>query len=97
MPDGEYNLGGRPVVVSGGAARLRSGGALAGSTLTMDAAVRRMVRSGVPVPRAIQAATSTPASAVGLARHCGTLPTGMRPDLIVLNEALKVAAVLSGT
>ena len=41
--DGEFALGGQPVQVRGGEARLTSTGALAGSTLTMDDAVRRAV------------------------------------------------------
>ncbi len=39
QPDGEYTIGDLDVVVAEGVARLKSNGALAGSTLTMQRAV----------------------------------------------------------
>ena len=42
MPEGRYELGGLPVTVHNGEARLENG-SLAGSTLTMDRAVRNMM------------------------------------------------------
>jgi N-acetylglucosamine-6-phosphate deacetylase len=66
--DGEYLLGRLPVVVRGGLARLADGGAIAGSTLTMDAAVRRAVLElGLPVEAAVAAATVVPAGVLGAA------------------------------
>lgn len=48
MPDGEYELGGQAVTVADGVARLSRDGAIAGSTLTMDAALRHAVDAGSP-------------------------------------------------
>ena len=56
-----YELGSLGVTVSDGVARLVDGGAIAGSTLTMDAAVRYYAQAtGAGVPAAVTAATSTP-------------------------------------
>lgn len=64
--DGAYKLGSLDVTVKDGVARLDEGGSIAGSTLTMDEAVRRTVASGVSLGDAVSAATLTPAWAMGL-------------------------------
>ena len=48
QPDGYYTIGDLEVVVEFGVARLKSNGALAGSTLTMQQAVDRALRCGLP-------------------------------------------------
>jgi N-acetylglucosamine-6-phosphate deacetylase len=83
------------VDVTGGTARLVRGGSIAGSTLTMDAAVRRAVRVlGVPMVDAARAAATTPARVLGLERDVGALAPGLRADLVVLGDELAVAAVM---
>jgi N-acetylglucosamine-6-phosphate deacetylase len=104
MPDGRYELGGRAVVVSGGVARLATAGspgaaapgALAGSTLTMDAAVRRAVGAGVPLVDAARMAATTPARVIGLGDRVGAIAPGLRADLVVLDEHLGVVRVMRG-
>ena len=68
-----------------GAARLADG-TLAGSTLTMDGAVRNCVRAGIALDRALAMATSIPAAAVG-ATDRGRLEPGLRADLVALDRA----------
>ncbi len=98
MPDGGYELGGQAVVVADRVARLAnrdgSPGAIAGSTLTMDAALRHMVNTGVPVPEAIAMVTSTPARAIGVDDEAGALVPGRRADLVVLDDNLRVIRVM---
>lgn len=98
MPDGRYELGGLPVRVEQGVARLvtRDGttGAIAGSTLTMDAALRRMVRAGVPLADAVAMAATTPARVVGLDGEVGALVPGARADLVELDAQLRVRRVM---
>ncbi len=65
MPDGEYDLGGQAVSVSAGVARLAISGTIAGSTLTMDAAVRHVVQSGVSISDAVTMASTTPTTGAG--------------------------------
>jgi N-acetylglucosamine-6-phosphate deacetylase len=94
MPDGTYELGGQEVVVAGRVARLARDGAIAGSTLTMDAALRRAVGAGIPLPDACAMAATTPARALGLAGDRGALEAGLRADLVVLSPDLQVKRVM---
>ncbi len=96
-PDGDYRLGPMAIEVREGVARLADGsgsGAIAGSTLTMDAAVRFAVRTaGLPLLEVVRAASTTPAAAWGL-RDVGALEAGRRADLVVLDEDLEVVRVM---
>jgi N-acetylglucosamine-6-phosphate deacetylase len=95
-PDGRYALGGLEVEVDGGVARLAGKGTLAGSTLTMDAALRRAVhRLGMPLPEAVRAASATPAAVLGLAARAGALAPGRAADLVVLDPDLAVVGVMA--
>jgi N-acetylglucosamine-6-phosphate deacetylase len=98
LPDGaRAPLGRLDVVVDDGAVSLADDhGTLAGSALTMDAAVRTMVRqAGVELPEATRAATATPAAAIGRT-DLGRLHRGSPADLVVLDADLQVAATLVG-
>ncbi|NJP99995.1 N-acetylglucosamine-6-phosphate deacetylase [Streptomyces zingiberis] len=93
--DGRYPLGGLEVEVRDGVARLAEGGAIAGSTLTLDTALRRAVTvGGLPVEEAVRALTLTPARLLGLADRVGSLESGKRADLVVLDEEFTVAGVM---
>jgi N-acetylglucosamine-6-phosphate deacetylase len=95
MADGDYQLGGLRVQVTDGVARLAEGGALAGSTLTMDAAFRGAVHeSGLPLEVAARLAATTPAAVLGLP-HVGAIEVGKRADLVVVNQDLRVTAVMA--
>lgn len=78
QPDGDYRLGSLDVRVTAGVARLvtadGSQGAIAGSTLTLDQAVRTAVAAGIDPDEAIIAATSRPARALGLTPCDDALP-----------------------
>lgn len=94
MPDGTYHLGPFEFTVSGGICR-NTEGRLAGSTLTLDRAVRHMVSLGVPLREAVQMATLNPARRLGLANK-GRLAPGADADLVLLSEDLAIAGVVSG-
>jgi N-acetylglucosamine-6-phosphate deacetylase len=95
MADGNYRLGGLHVEVKGGVARLAEGGALAGSTLTMDAALRGAVHeSGLSLEAAARLASTTPAAVFGLP-DVGAIEAGKRADLVVLDHDLRVTAVMA--
>jgi len=91
--DGDYKLGALNVEVRGGVARLAGSTTIAGSTLTLDRAVRTAVGAGVPLELALQAATSHPADYIGLP-GVGRLDKGCFADLVVLDEKLDVAKVM---
>ncbi len=94
--DGRYRLGGQDVAVVGGQARLVEGGALAGSTLTMDEAVRRAVLDvGLGIAAASAAASTHPARMLGIADRCGAIATGRAADLVVLDDDLRVRRVMA--
>jgi N-acetylglucosamine-6-phosphate deacetylase len=93
--DGEYQLGALTVQVRDGEARLAEGDSLAGSTLTMDNALRNAVRlAGVSLVDAAISAALTPARALGIADRVGSLETGKEADLVVLDEDLRVDSVM---
>ena len=92
--DGDYHLGRLTVTVRDGVARLADTGAIAGSTLTMAAAVRYAVQvAGLPIEDVVRAATSSPATLLGLDR-VGALRPGFDADLVVLDDDLVVQRVL---
>ena len=92
--EGDYRLGPMEVTVRGGVARLRETGAIAGSTLTLAAAVRYSVTvAGLPLPEVVRAATTTPATMLGLPR-VGALRPGYAADLVVLDADLQVDRVM---
>ncbi len=99
--DGDYRLGGQAVRVRDGVARLAAGGdggSIAGSTLTMDAAVRRAVDNRISLERAVAAASTTPAAVLGLGSSHGALAPGRRADLVLLDAGLRAEAVfVAGT
>jgi N-acetylglucosamine-6-phosphate deacetylase len=93
MPAGTYDLGGIELITDGVSVRLRDG-TLAGSVLTLDAAVRNLVSfTGSDATQAITAATTTPAAFVG-ASHVGRIEVGAQADLVVLDAALDVRATI---
>src|SRR5580704_16539627 len=94
MRDGNYRLGNFEVTVKGGVVR-NSEGNLAGSTLTLDRALRFMVEVGVPFVDALRMATILPARRLGLAGKKGILAIGGDADLVVLTPDLHVAGVMT--
>jgi N-acetylglucosamine-6-phosphate deacetylase len=93
MPDGEYRLGERLVTAAGGRAVLAGGDAIAGSTLTMEAAVQNAVRLlRVSVEDAVLMSSTNSARLLGLEQHKGAIAPGLDADLVVLDEQLAVEA-----
>ena len=94
--DGTFDLGGLAVHVQDGEARLASTRSLAGSTLTMDEALRRAVHdSGLPIEEAAAAAATNPARVLGLDDRLGSIAPGRRADLVVLDDDLAVRRVMA--
>ena len=90
MPDGNYELGGQPIVVKDHKATLLDG-TLAGSSISLLDAVRNVTRFGLPLAEAVYAASTAPALAVGL--NAGTIQAGRAADLLVLDSDLALKAV----
>jgi N-acetylglucosamine-6-phosphate deacetylase len=95
MADGEYRLGTARVAVVDGQARLADGDSIAGSTLTMDEAVRGAVSwLGLSVEEAVGLASANPARLLGLADRKGSIKAGLDADLIVLDEDLRACGTI---
>jgi N-acetylglucosamine-6-phosphate deacetylase len=94
MPDGRYRLGTFEVTVSGGVCR-NADGRLAGSTLTLDRALRNVVGLGVPLADAVRMLTLNPATLLSLERTKGVLAPGADADLVLLNSDLHVSGVMT--
>jgi N-acetylglucosamine-6-phosphate deacetylase len=96
MADGEYMLGRVPVRVKDGVARTLATDALAGSTLTMDDAVRRaVVDVGLPLADVVTAASATPARAIGVYDRVGSIEVGKAADFVVLNDRIERIRVMT--
>ncbi|MCT1602655.1 N-acetylglucosamine-6-phosphate deacetylase [Kocuria sp. p3-SID1433] len=85
-PDGAYRLGPLEVDVVDSVARIRSTGAIAGSTLSLDRAVRFAIQEvGIEVADAVRAASQAPADLLGRP-DLGRIQVGARADLVVLDQ-----------
>lgn len=96
LPDGEYYIGkegsGTKTVKDNGVAFMPDRHAFAGSAVTVDTLVRRMVFNiGVPLADAVRMATMTPAHICGMKRK-GVLAVGYDADVIGLDDRLNVIA-----
>jgi N-acetylglucosamine-6-phosphate deacetylase len=94
MRDGNYRLGNFEVSVRGGICR-NAEGKLAGSTLTLDHALRNIVDLGVPLRDAVRMATVLPARRLGVAGKKGIIAVGADADLVALTADLQVAGVMT--
>jgi N-acetylglucosamine-6-phosphate deacetylase len=92
--DGDYLLGQLTVRVRDGIAR-QPDGTIAGSTLTMDRALRCAVDAGASIDEAVTMASTTPARVLGQADRIGSITVGRDADLVVLDQSLQVAAVMA--
>lgn len=93
LPDGDYQLGGLAVVVSNGAARLKSNNALAGSTLKFNTAFRNVAEvTGLPLKDVVKTTSWNQACSLGIS-DLGKVEQGFRADLTVLDSDFNVSAV----
>jgi N-acetylglucosamine-6-phosphate deacetylase len=91
MPDGEYMLGRQTVHKCLGGVRLADG-TLAGSTLTMDQALRNLVAIGLDLDDASRRVSTYAADYLGIQER-GRLATNAVADIVVLDRDLNLKAV----
>ena len=92
MPDGEYRLGSHTVYKCMGGVRLADG-TLAGSTVTLDQALRNLVDTlGLALHDASRRVSTHAADYLGLTDR-GRLSTGSWADIVVLNRNLHIQNV----
>ncbi|EKQ56505.1 MULTISPECIES: N-acetylglucosamine-6-phosphate deacetylase [unclassified Clostridium] len=93
MPNGDYSLGGQDVLVNDGEARLKNG-ALAGSVLTLDKAVRNVYKnSNLPLYEIIKMASYNGAKHCKVDDHKGQIKEGYDADLILFDNDININKV----
>lgn len=90
LADGISELGGQEVIVKNGEARLRNG-ALAGSILKMNDAIKNLVlKCDVPFTDAVDFATVNPAKNLKIFDSVGSIEVGKRANFTVLDGEFNV-------
>lgn len=82
MPDGQYELGGQTVYLSGGIAKLADG-TIAGAATNLFNGMKNAIRFGIPEEDAVRAATWNPACAIGAQDEVGSIEKGKYADFII--------------
>lgn len=94
---GEYQLGSLPVLLKEGQVRLinedGTPGSLAGSSLTMDKALRNtMDYTGLSLEQILPTLTINPARQIGVEHRKGSIEIGKDADLVLLDDCFQVQA-----
>lgn len=96
MADGKYSLGGLDVYVKDGAARLLNG-TLAGSTLTIDRAIRNVIKNTNLNPaEVVYMATVVPARVIKADKQKGHINPGYDADITIFDDDINIKQVLVG-
>lgn len=93
MPDGQYTLGGQDVIVKGNKATLVDG-TLAGSVTDLLTCMQNAISFGIDPATAVTAAAVNPAKAIGVYDEYGSLDTGKKANILVLNPDFSLKAVI---
>jgi N-acetylglucosamine-6-phosphate deacetylase len=95
-PPGKYELGDFGVTVTETTVRLADG-TLAGSVISMDAALRKLIEfTGCSLAEGVWAVTAVPAELLGIAERKGHIAPGYDADLVLLSPELAVAVTIVG-
>ena len=93
MPDGPGDLGGLPIIVKDGVARLQESGALAGSTLKYAHGLKNVHRlSGKPLSDLVKATSWNQAQSLGL-EGLGKIAPGFTADMVLLDDDFNTCKV----
>lgn len=88
--EGEVQLGGLPVIVKDGQARLKEGGALAGSVLLYNEGLRNVASlTDIPLAQLVKATSWNQAESLGL-EGVGKLEPGFCADIAILDKEFNV-------
>ena len=92
-PQDHGTLGGLEVEVHGDRCTLVSNGALAGSVIALDTAVRNLAQFGFELPHIASAASANPLALIGVTDR-GRIVPGLRADLVELDAGFSVQRVM---
>ena len=94
LEDGEYALGGQPIVMKDGRATLLDG-TIAGSSSNLAQCVKVAVNEmGIPLEHALRAASLNPAIALGISNERGSIAPGKIADAVILDDSATVSQVI---
>jgi len=89
--DGVYTWGEEEIEVQGNRATIRGSGILAGSVLTLNAAIKNMISwTDVTINQAMNMASLNPARVLGLEDEIGSIHMGKLANLVVLDQDFRV-------
>ena len=86
-------IGGLDCDIDGNRVTLAGTTTLAGSVIALDDAVRHLAGAGSSLPSAVAAASTNPAAMLGLEDR-GRISTGLRADLVELDDGLRVRRIM---
>ena len=90
LEDGNYSLGGQPVIVKNGTARLEND-TLAGSILHMNEAIRNLKNvCNLSLEEAIDKATINPAINLKINKNKGSINIGKDADFVIIDKDLNI-------
>ena len=96
MPDGEYTLGGQPIIVKGIQCLLEDG-TIAGSVLKLNNAVKNFRdNTNLPFWKVVSAASLAPARAIGVDDRKGSLEAGKDADIIITDGDFNILKTIIG-
>ena len=97
LADGEYQLGGQPVMKNGNLATLKKDGAtVAGSVTNLFDCMKTAVQKiGIPLEDAICAATMNPARSIGISNDHGSIAVGKYADIVIIDNELNIVHVIN--
>jgi len=99
LGDGEFTVWGEEILVRGGKTALAkaSKDTIAGSVITLRAALKNMVNLGLPLHEAVHMCSLVPAKAAGIDDEYGSLEAGKRADIVAFDDELNAQqAFISG-
>ena len=94
MPDGEYELGGQPVIVKGNLATLHDGTIAGSATNLMDCVRVAVKKMNVPLATAVKCAAVNSAKSIGVFDKYGSLEKGKIANIVMLDENLKLKYII---
>ncbi len=95
LEDGQYTLGGQNVTVSGKIAVLSGTETIAGSVTNLMNCLRMAVKEmKIPLESAIKCATVNPAKAIGIFEQYGSLESGKKADILLLDRELEIHSII---
>ena len=92
LPDGEYLFGKTKKIIKNGVSTLPNG-TIAGSTKPVSYGAQNLVKMGIPINKVSKMGSYNPAKAIGMDDEIGTIETGKRANIIIVDEAFNINKV----